>query len=647
MKIKKQWMRSWLIWAGIWIAVALAVARPMATPSRPVIGLSQVASEAREGRIERIAVEGDTLIIKRTDGSEVTSRKEPIVSVTEILRNYGVEQEVLGKMALEVRGPSAWDNWMGVAASLLPMLLLVGFLLWSARRGQQAMGHMFSFGQSRARQTQHSSVATFADVAGAEEAKTELQELVQFLMSPGKFEALGARIPRGALLIGPPGTGKTLLARAVAGEARVPFFSISGSEFVEMFVGVGASRVRDLFEQAKKNAPCIVFVDEIDAVGRHRGAGLGGGHDEREQTLNQILVEMDGFDQRTGIIVIAATNRPDVLDAALLRPGRFDRQVVIDLPDLNERQAILNVHARGKPLGRGISLATVARQTPGFSGADLANIMNEAAILAVRKGRQSIGMSELEEAVERVLAGPQHKGRLISPKEKKNSAYHEAGHALVARMLPNADPVHKISIVARGRMGGYTRLLPAEDHRLWTKSQFEDTLALLLGGQAAEELVFGEVTTGAANDIERASQVARDMVTKYGMSERLGPLAFGRREELVFLGRELPERRNYSEETAREIDEEVKALVERAKDRARQILAEYEVKLKQVAEALIERETLEAREFEAILSQPEPVGKTRQESRKVRASESRSLPLPVAGIGSIAPEVNVPSQSPG
>ncbi|HEV2458335.1 MAG TPA: ATP-dependent zinc metalloprotease FtsH, partial [Ktedonobacterales bacterium] len=447
---------------------------------------------------------------------------------------------------------------------------------------------------------------TFADVAGVDEAKQELQEVVEFLKFPDKFAALGARIPKGVLLVGSPGTGKTLIARAVAGEAGVPFFNISGSEFVEMFVGVGASRVRDLFEQAKRNAPCIVFVDEIDAVGRQRGAGLGGSHDEREQTLNQMLVEMDGFDSHTNVIVMAATNRPDVLDPALLRPGRFDRQVVLDKPDIRGRLEILAVHVRGKPIDASVNMETLAKQTAGFSGADLANLLNEGAILAAREGKRSITMRELEEAIDRVAAGPERKSRIISEREKAVTAYHEVGHAVVARALPNCDTVHKVSIVARGPMGGYTRLLPNEERYLWSKAQFEDFLAFALGGHAAERLIFGDVTTGASNDIERVTQMARKMVTEFGMSDRLGPVALGKKDEMVFLGREIGEERNYSEETAREIDEEVRAIVRRAYETAERTLDEHKPRLIMISERLIQSETLEGPEFEQLFTMPLP-----------------------------------------
>ena len=473
------------------------------------------------------------------------------------------------------------------------------------RQAQGSNNQALSFGKSRARMFMGNKPSvTFADVAGVEEAKQELQEIVEFLKYPEKFVALGARIPKGLLLVGPPGTGKTLISRAVAGEAGVPFFSISGSEFVEMFVGVGASRVRDLFDQAKRNSPCIVFVDEIDAVGRQRGAGLGGSHDEREQTLNQILVEMDGFDTNTNVIVIAATNRPDVLDPALLRPGRFDRQVVLDRPDIRGRVAILNVHAKGKPLEKNVSLETLAKQTPGFSGADLSNLLNEAAILGARRNKRSIGMSELEEAIDRVVAGPARKSRIISEREKAITAYHEVGHALVARLLPNTDPVHKVSIVARGQAGGFTMLLPTEDRYLWSKPQFEDMLAYALGGHVAELIIFGEVTTGASNDIERVTKIARSMVTEYGMSSRIGPMALGHKDELVFLGRDFGEQRNYSEQTAREIDEEIRRIIQEAFDKAYTIVMQNKTRMIMISERLIKEETLEGPLFKSLFNQP-------------------------------------------
>jgi cell division protease FtsH len=441
---------------------------------------------------------------------------------------------------------------------------------------------------------------TFDDVAGVDEAKEELREVVEFLEEPEKFVQLGARIPKGVLLVGAPGTGKTLLAKAVRGEAGVPFFSISGSEFVEMFVGVGASRVRDLFEQAKRHSPCIIFLDEIDAVGRHRGAGLGGSHDEREQTLNQILVEMDGFDTDTNVIIMAATNRPDILDPALLRPGRFDRRTVLDRPDIRGREEILKIHVRGKPLGEDVNLRKLAQSTPGFVGADIENLVNEAAILAARRNKKVIEMSELQAAVERVIAGPERKSRLISEEEKRITAYHEAGHAVVAHVLPKCDPVHKVSIVARGMVAGYTLALPEEDRRMLSKAKFEADLAFALGGRAAEEAVFGDVTTGAANDLERVTEIARAMVTRYGMSDQLGPMTFGQKEELVFLGKEIGEQRDYSEAVAQEIDQEVRRIVHEAHERASDVLTRYREQLDRIAQRLIEVETLDADEFVAV-----------------------------------------------
>ncbi|MGH2461661.1 MAG: ATP-dependent zinc metalloprotease FtsH, partial [Chloroflexota bacterium] len=541
-----------------------------------------------------------TWTVERTDSTvEAKVQADPNANLYQVLHDAGVPQSQLNKIDVVYQKPAEFGNWLGLMVQFLPFLFLAGFLLFMMRQAQGSNNQALSFGKSRARMFMGNKPAvTFSDVAGVEEAKQELQEVVEFLKYPEKFAALGARIPHGVLLVGPPGTGKTLLARAVAGEAGVPFFSISGSEFVEMFVGVGASRVRDLFDQAKRNAPCIIFVDEIDAVGRQRGAGLGGSHDEREQTLNQILVEMDGFDSNTNVIVVAATNRPDVLDPALLRPGRFDRQVVLDRPDINGRRAILEVHMRGKPLDATVSNEVLAKQTAGFSGADLANLVNEAAILSARRNKKKIGMLEMEEAIDRVIAGPERKSRIISEKEKLVTAYHEAGHAVVARMLTNLDPLHKVSIIARGMMGGYTRLLPVEDRYLWNKSQFEETLAFALGGRVAEEIVFGEITTGAENDIERATHMARKMVTEYGMSKRIGPVAMGHKEELIFLGREIGEQKNYSEKSAEAIDEEIQGFIGTAYTRARGLLTEHREVLDRLAQRLMRDETIEGAELE-------------------------------------------------
>lgn len=533
--------------------------------------------------------------------------KAVFIGSTLELRQYLVDAGVdLSAVNLQPEQNSGFD-WGGLLITLIPVFLLVGLFWYLLRGARGANSQAFNFSRSRARLFSAAKpTVTFADVAGVDEAKQELQEIVEFLKSPEKFVALGARIPRGVLLIGPPGTGKTLLARAIAGEAGVPFFSISGSEFVEMFVGVGASRVRDLFDQAKRNAPCIVFVDEIDAVGRQRGAGLGGGHDEREQTLNQILVEMDGFDTSTNIIVLAATNRPDILDPALLRPGRFDRQVILDRPDINGRKGILQVHVKGKPVEDSMSLDTIAKQTAGFSGADLANLVNEAAILAARRGKKVISLVEFEESIDRVIAGPERKSRIISPKEKEMTACHEAGHALVAKKLPNADPVHKISIVARGMMGGYTRLLPTEDRYILTRSQLMDQLSVLLAGHVAEEIVFNEKTTGPHDDIERVTKIARAMVTEYGMSDNLELRTFGHKEELVFLGKEISEQRNYSERVSLEIDREVRAVIQKAYDVTQNILKENKAKLQQIAQRLITEETIEGETLEKLFNEPVP-----------------------------------------
>jgi cell division protease FtsH len=509
--------------------------------------------------------------------------------VTELLENADVPYEV------KTGGGSVWTDLL---VQLLPVVLIVGALLFFMSSMQGGGNRVMQFGKAKARQVpKDAPKVTFSDVAGADEAVEELQEIKEFLESPAKFQAMGAKIPKGVLLFGPPGTGKTLLARAVAGEAGVPFFSISGSDFVEMFVGVGASRVRDLFEQAKQNSPAIIFVDEIDAVGRHRGAGMGGGHDEREQTLNQLLVEMDGFDVKSGVILIAATNRPDILDPALLRPGRFDRQIVVDRPDLEGRKAILNVHAKGKPLAKDVDLEVLARRTPGFTGADLGNLMNEAALLTARRGGKQVDMVAMEDAIDRVIAGPERKSRVMSDKEKRVIAYHEGGHALVGHVLPNTDPIHKVSIIARGRALGWTLSLPTEDKHMQTRSELRDELAMLLAGRTAEELVFGDPTTGAQNDIERATQIARAMVTEFGMTDALGPQQLGTRSNEPFLGRDMGGTRDYSDEVAARVDAEVRILIDHAHDEARQILRQHRQVLDQLADALVERETLDAEDL--------------------------------------------------
>jgi cell division protease FtsH len=586
------------------IAIVLTLFQPgSSTPSKD---LGTVVQDAKSGLVKQIDVDGDSLTVVYKNGDKFQSRKESGSSIATLMRDEGVDLGSNG-VQINVKAPSQFGNWFNLLINFLPLLVFGVILLWMMRQAQGSNSQAMSFGKSRARMfTGNKPTVTFVDVAGVDEAKEELQEVVEFLKYPEKFAALGARIPRGVLLVGPPGTGKTLLSRAVAGEAGVPFFSISGSEFVEMFVGVGASRVRDLFDQAKRNAPCIVFVDEIDAVGRQRGAGLGGSHDEREQTLNQILVEMDGFDTNTNVIVVAATNRPDILDPALLRPGRFDRQVVLDNPDVRGRRAILDVHIKGKPLEKDTSVETLARRTPGFSGADLANLVNEAAILAARRNKKKIGMSEFEEAIDRVQMGPERKSRVISPQEKRMVAYHEAGHAVVAYCLHDYDPLHKVTIVARGMAGGYTMALPEEDRTLYSKSYFEKRLAFALGGQVAEEVKFGEMTTGPSDDISKVTQMARAMVTRYGMSEKLGPRTFGRKEELVFLGREISEQRDYSEKVAEEIDEEVRRLIDEAHNLARKIITENLDKLDRLATRLIEDETLEGEQLMAVLSGQPP-----------------------------------------
>ncbi len=565
------------------------------------IPVSEVISRSVRGEIERIEVRGDRLAVFTTSGDSYTSRKEAGASMHEMLIASGVDPAT-SPVRVDVKGTGGLSSLFGILINFLPLIFFGAILLFMMRQAQGNSNQTFSFGKSRARMfVGNSPAVSFEDVAGVEEAKEELQEVVEFLKVPERFVSLGAKIPKGVLLIGPPGTGKTLLARAVAGEAGVPFLSISGSEFVEMFVGVGASRVRDLFEQAKRNAPCIVFVDEIDAVGRHRGAGLGGGHDEREQTLNQILVEMDGFDVNTNIIVVAATNRPDILDPALLRPGRFDRRVVLDNPDVRGREQILKVHSKGKPLAEDIDMERIAKQTMGFSGADLANLVNESAILAARRSKVTITNDEFAESIDRVIAGPARKSRVVNEREKEITAYHEAGHALVGYMLPKADMPYKVTIVARGMSGGHTRYLPDEDRNLWTKGQFEDMMAAAMGGRVAEEIIFEDVTTGASNDLEQATNIARTMVTRYGMSSKLGPRTFGKREELVFLGREISEQRDYSDKIAQDIDEEVYGLVENAYQKATKVITDNRERLSQLARYLIAHETVEGDELKDIL----------------------------------------------
>ncbi|MCU0521305.1 MAG: ATP-dependent zinc metalloprotease FtsH [Anaerolineae bacterium] len=568
------------------------------------VPLNQVATDASADKIESIQVRGDelTVLYRGQAAAPVLSRKGPESTLLEQLQVLGVTEETLRSIDIQYEEPTDWGTLINVGITVISIMAGVAFFYLFIRQFQGANNQAMSFGKSKARMfSGDRPTITFNDVAGVEEAKEELKEIVEFLKEPQKFVSLGARIPKGVLLVGSPGTGKTLMAKAVAGEAGVPFFSISGSEFVEMFVGVGASRVRDLFDQAKRHSPCIVFVDEIDAVGRYRGAGLGGSHDEREQTLNQILVEMDGFDTDTNVIVVAATNRPDILDPALLRPGRFDRRVVLDAPDIRGRAAIFRVHTRGKPVAAEVDLEALAQGTPGFVGADIENAVNEAAILAARAGKRRIGMVEFQEAIERVVAGPERRSRVISEEEREIFAYHEAGHAVVAYVLPQCDKVRKISIVARGMAGGYTLTLPDEDHYIMQRGKMEQEMSKMLGGRAAEEIVFSEISTGASDDLDKSTKLARAMVMRYGMSDRLGPLVYGRKEELIFLGKEISEQRDYSDALAEEIDDEVRQFVNNAYERAKGALREHREELDRVVVALLDRETLSAEEFEAAM----------------------------------------------
>ncbi len=604
--------QSYVIYLLLFIAIIAMLVYNFSSQgsSQDARTINQVAADIQSGKVKKITEDENRLRLTYTDGTEHTSTIETNATLVQQLIDLGVKPEQLtpDKLTIDIRPPSAWLGILTALGYILPFLILGGVFFFIFRQAQGSNNAAMSFGKSRARMfTGDHPTVSFDDVAGADEAKEELKEVVEFLREPQKFIQLGARIPKGVLLVGPPGTGKTLIAKAVSGEAGVPFFSISGSEFVEMFVGVGASRVRDLFDQAKRHSPCIVFVDEIDAVGRQRGAGLGGSHDEREQTLNQLLVEMDGFDTDTNIIIMAATNRPDILDPALLRPGRFDRRVVLDRPDMRGREAILKVHVKGKPLAPEVDLVVLARSTPGFVGADPENLVNEGAILAARRNKKVIGQSEFEEAIERVIAGPERKSRLISEDEKRIVAYHEAGHAVVMHSIPESDPVQKVSIIARGMAGGYTLSLPEEDRTLMPRKKLLADLTGLLGGRAAEELVFDDITSGASNDIERVTQVARMMVTRLGMSETLGPMVYGQKEELIFLGREISEQRDYSEAIAEQIDREVRKLVNEAYERSRAILREHRDALDRIAARLLEVETISREEFEQLF--PSPVSK--------------------------------------
>ncbi len=594
---------SWAVVTLIVVSVIFSLFSGGIPSTSEKLSLSQVAQKISSGEVKDITVNNDDLVVKLKNNQTAYSKKESETGVTETFKNLGVAPEALQSVNIILQSQTGWQFWAGVLIPTLLPIIAIGFFFWLMfRQARTGANQAFSFGRSNVRLTTfEKDKIEFKDVAGLKEAKEELVEIVDFLKNPKKFLDLGARIPRGVLLMGPPGTGKTLIARAIAGESNVPFFYISASEFVELFVGVGASRTRDAFAVAKKAAPAILFIDEIDAVGRQRGAGLGGGNDEREQTLNQILVELDGFDRDTRVIVLAATNRPDILDPALLRPGRFDRRVILDLPDLNDREEILKIHARGKTLMPEVNLRKVAVRTPGFSGADLANLMNEGAILAARQNKKEISQENLFSAVEKVLLGPERRSRAISPREKEITAYHEAGHALTAASLKDADPVHKVSIISRGSAGGFTMKLPIEEQHLRTRQQFLTDLAMMLGGYVSEKLTFGDVSTGASNDLRQATELARKLVTKYGMSEKLGPQTFGKTEELIFLGREIATEKDYSEKVAAEIDEEVKSFIARGYATAEKLIKTHKAALKAIAAALIEKETLEQEEFSSLL----------------------------------------------
>lgn len=630
--MQSNWKRSGIIYlVFLLVGVALATVLFSAPPKSQEISVTETINMSIEGKLENIVEQGQWLNITTTTGEKL--RANIGVLNYNDLRQLGLDTKV--KYDIKPGG----IDWGTLLLSFLPLLLFGALIFFLFFRARGANNQVLGFGRSRARLSQPDKPSvTFDDVAGVDEAKQELTEVVDFLKSREKFQTLGARIPRGVLLVGPPGTGKTLLARAVAGEAGVPFFSISGSEFVEMFVGVGAARVRDLFEQAKRHAPCIVFVDEIDAVGRQRGAGLGGSHDEREQTLNQILTEMDGFDNNTGIIVLAATNRPDILDPALLRPGRFDRRVVLDRPDINGRVAILTVHTKGKPLDKLVNLEVLAKQTAGFSGADLANLVNEAAILAARRSKKTIEMIDMEESIDKVLLGPERKSRRISPKEKEITAYHEAGHALVAKMLPGADPPRKVSIIPRGYgAGGYTKMLE-EDQAYWSKSRLIGQITVYMGGRAAEELIFNEKSSGAYSDIKGATNMARRMVTDLGMSDKLGPRTFGDKQELVFLGREISEQKDYGDKIANTIDEEINKIIENAHTSAMKILTDNKDKLIHIAQTLLVKETVEAEDLDSLFGEPVPPTSTQ--------TLTEPVPIPTTTTVKEEPTAKAPKKTP-
>lgn len=612
--IRKKNGLIYIVIAALVIA-ALYMATSSTQPASKELTLNNFVEQVKSGSIHTIKVSDNKLNIELVDGSKYFTYKEPSSSVYELLEKAGVGNEIISTLPITVENTSGNAFWNQILIGSVPFILIVVFLLFMMRSAQSSNNQAMSFGKSKAKlHDKTKQKTTFEDVAGATEAKEELVEVVDFLKNPSKYSSMGAKIPKGVLLVGPPGTGKTLLARAVAGEADVPFFNISGSEFVEMFVGVGASRVRDLFTKAKRNAPCIVFIDEIDAVGRHRGAGMGGGHDEREQTLNQILTEMDGFETGTNVIIIAATNRPDILDPALLRPGRFDRRVVVDSPDLKAREEILTVHGRNKPLSKNIDLKKIARSTPGFTGADIENLMNEAAILAAKTNKKQITTHELEKSMEKVVMGPERKSAVLSKKEKRITAYHEVGHAVVGHLLPGCDPVHKISIISRGMALGVTWFLPEEDKHLYARSKFEDELCSLLGGYTAEEIFFGEMTTGASNDLQRATKLARNMVTKYGMSE-FGPIIFGDGNEEVFLGRDFGHVRNYSEASAARIDELVKKILDKAYKRTKELVVKNKELITTISEDLIKKETINSDEFKKYFPQTQPQTPNKKEKK--------------------------------
>lgn len=604
--MKKNLFKNFLIFLVGFFVLAAFFSLYTADDNKPEeTGIQTLISQIENDQVESITVQGDTIEFTNIEGKLFSAQKETTESFSTLMSNYNVDSEKLKAVDVSIQEESGASFW---ARTLLPILLpflLIGIFIWlMMRQVQGANSRAMMFGQSSARQVNKSqNKITFNDVAGAKEAKEELKEVVEFLKTPQKFIDVGAKIPKGVLLMGPPGTGKTLLAKAVAGEADVPFFTISGSEFVEMFVGVGASRVRDLFKKAKKSSPCIVFIDEIDAVGRQRGTGLGGSHDEREQTLNQILVEMDGFDTQTNVIVMAATNRPDVLDPALLRPGRFDRRIILDKPDINDREKILEVHAKNKPMSKHVNLRNIAELTPGFSGADLANLLNEAAILTARKNKKKIEQPFLKESIEKVLLGPERKSHILSKQEKKITAYHEAGHALVAHLLPNTDPVRKVSIVSRGRAAGYTLKLPTEDKSMHSRSSYISELAVLLAGRAAEDIFFGDVTTGAHNDLQKATQIARSLVVRFGMAEKLPPRTYGKTEEMIFLGKEIHEQRDYSERVAEQIDEEIAEFITKANEKAHELIKDNKASMDKIVDVLMEKETIDEKEFAALFEE--------------------------------------------